>query len=298
MKTLNNYYAIAFDSLLKNKANAEDRAMLNEGLSDSGYYIFPIDEEILKKDNLFRRFATVIASTKEDGKIVATVSSTKAKLMAEDEAYPEQTDKFREIAFGSYKIGSFTKIKHAFVVDNNFDVKDYLSGEFSRRFGKAEEELLIQGNGITEPEGLLSVAKTGATTTSITASSAYYALAELYFSVDKEYRQNSVWIMSDETAMMLRNVKDSTGSPLWNHTSDTIFGKPVLISPYMTDKVKPVLFGNLTYFWLIVRKPLSVKILNELYMNTGDIGYMANERIDSKLVRDDAVKVLELKTEV
>lgn len=294
---ITNYYNKALENMLRSKAKTEDYNFLNEGSTGESSFYFPIDDEILKKDNLFRRYATVINGGRSDGKIVATVSNAKAIVMEEGTSYPEQSDNFKEIRFASYKIGSLTKVKDYFVRDNNFDVKAYLSTEFSRRFGKEEEYLFLNGNGTTEPTGLLTSAKVGATTTSLSIVATFDAITDLYFSVNKEYRGNAIWIMNDETAMKLRKVKDGDGNPLWNHTNDTIFGRPVIISPYMEDTSKPIIFGDLSFFWMIIRKPLSVKVLVERYANTNDIGYAANERLDSKLVRDDAVKVLTLVSE-
>lgn len=60
----------------------------------------------------------------------------------------------------------------------------------------------------------------------------------------------------------------------------------------MNDTDKPVAFGDFSYFWIIERAPLSVKVLTELYANYGKTGYIAQERIDGKLIRTDAVKLL------
>ena len=294
---ITNYYSKALENMLRNRTKTEDYNFLSEGSAGESSFYFPIEDEILKKDNLFRRYATVISGGRSDGKIVATASNGKAVLMEEGSQYPEQSDNFREIRFASYKIGSLAKIKDWFVRDNNFDVKAYLSNEFSRRFGKEEEHLFLNGDGVNEPTGLLKSAKVGATATSLADSSVYDALVGLYFSINKEYRGNAVWIMSDETAMKLRKVKDGDGTPLWNHANDTIFGRPVAISPYMEDANKPILFGDLSFFWVIIRKPLSVMVLVERYADTNDIGYVANERLDSKLVREDAVKALSLASE-
>lgn len=290
---INHYYLKALDNMLRASAKPEDFSLLQEGSSEANSFIFPIEDEILKKDNLFRKHATVLNCFKNGGTIVATVSNTKATIIPENGNYPEQNDEFSEARFSSYKIGSLTKIKTWFIYDRNFDVKAYLSGEFARRFGKAEEDICLNGTGINEPLGLLKTAQTGATSTELT----YDKVVDLYFSVQKEYRTNAIFIMSDETAMTLRKLKDADGNPLWNHSNNTIFGKEVVISPYMEDAEKPIIFGDLTYFWMIIRKPLAVSVLNERYAETNDIGYIANERLDSKLVRSNAIKVLVINKE-
>lgn len=72
----------------------------------------------------------------------------------------------------------------------------------------------------------------------------------------------------------------------------------MILSPYMPDIAAgsiPVAFGDLSYFWISERQPLSVKILTELYSRENLIGYAACERIDGKLIRPEAVQLLTIK---
>lgn len=120
----------------------------------------------------------------------------------------------------------------------------------------------------------------------------------LYFSVEKEYRKNDIWMMNDCTALMLRTLKDADGNYLWNHTDDTILGKRVVISEYMPDVAegaKPIAFGDFSYYWIIDRRPVSVRTLVEKFAVFGQIGYLAFKFLDSKLIRRDAVKVIQIK---
>ena len=75
-------------------------------------------------------------------------------------------------------------------------------------------------------------------------------MISLYFSVDKEYRRNGIWLMNDKTALALRKLKDIDGNYLWNQTNDTILGKQVIISEYMPDietGTKPIAFDDFSY---------------------------------------------------
>ena len=55
----------------------------------------------------------------------------------------------------------------------------------------------------------------------------------LYFSPEPEYRKQAVWVMGDETDFSLRMEKDQSGYPLWQEDHNTLFGRPVVTSPYM-----------------------------------------------------------------
>ncbi|MEG0998895.1 MAG: phage major capsid protein [Clostridiales bacterium] len=87
----------------------------------------------------------------------------------------------------------------------------------------------------------------GTTATTLTFEDIY----KLFFSVKSEYRTNGSWIMNDETALYLRNLKDDAGNFLWRGKADTLMGKPVLISnemPSIGIGAKSVAFGDFSYY--------------------------------------------------
>nr|DAP54788.1 MAG TPA: major capsid protein [Caudoviricetes sp.] len=78
--------------------------------------------------------------------------------------------------------------------------------------------------GADEPTGILH--NTDGAKTALTAETLTYDdVISLYFSVDKEYRRNGIWLMNDKTALVLRKLKDNNGNYLWNQANDTILGK-------------------------------------------------------------------------
>ena len=104
--------------------------------------------------------------------------------------------------------------------------------------------------------------------------------------------------MNDETAMTLRKLKDENGNYLWNHNSDTILGNPVVISEFMPcagSEKKPVAFGDFSYYWVIDRRPVTMRPIVVRFAINDQIGYIAYEFLDGKLVRQQAIKVLRVK---
>ena len=59
---------------------------------------------------------------------------------------------------------------------------------------------------------------------------------------------------------------------------------------------RTILFGDLSYYWIADREGRSFKRLNELYAATGQVGFLASERVDGKLILPEAVKVLAQKS--
>ena len=104
--------------------------------------------------------------------------------------------------------------------------------------------------------------------------------------------------MNDETAMTLRKLKDENGNYLWNHNSDTILGKPVVISEFMPcagSEKKPMAFCDFSYYWVIDRRPVTMRPIVERFAINDQIGYIAYEFLDGELVRQQTIKVLGVK---
>ena len=249
------------------------------------------------KENLFRRLGTVLHAPTREGLIQTVFSTANAAIVNEATAFPEDNDSFDKASFSSYKIAAVSKLNNRFIEDMHFNVEKYLTNEFARRFGRTEEQVFINGTGINEPSGLLMTAETGRC--SDTAESlSYDDIIALYFATKPDFRKNGVWLMNDNTALTLRTLKDKNGNYLWRQSDDTILSSPIVISPYMPDIAAgsiPVAFGDLSYFWILERQPLSVKILTELYSRENLTGYAAYERIDGKLIRPEAVQLLAIK---
>lgn len=275
--------------------------VLSEGYdAGASSYEFPTDTDskytaAISRENLFRRFATIFQTPTKEGTIQIIASTANAAIVDEANAYPENNDTFDKASFNAYKIAAISKLGNTFVEDSHFDIEKYLTNEFARRFGRAEEDVLLNGSGIKEPTGLLTTADIGV---EAEPTVNYDDVIALFFATKPEYRRNGVWLMNDETALILRKLKDSDGNYLWNQATDTILGKAVVISNYMPNIAScntPIAFGDLSYYWMLERQPLFVKVLSELYARENRTGYAAFERIDGKLIRTEAVKLLKVK---
>ena len=77
----------------------------------------------------------------------------------------------------------------------------------------------------------------------------------------------------------------------------------ILIRPYFTSSFVPEIaagqkimaFGDYSYYWIADRQGRSFKRLNELFAATGQVGFLASQRVDGKLILPEAVKTMKLK---
>lgn len=198
-----------------------------------------------------------------------------------------------------YKLAAIAKVHEDMFEDKTFDVQSFLLGQLVQRFARAEEKAFLVGNGIGQPTGIL--ADQGGGEIGVMAASpstiAYDEVVTLFHSLESKYREKAVWLMNDETAIALRKVKDDAGNRLWEPGEEKLLGKPVVISnavPGMEAGMKPLAFGDLSYYWIIERIPLAVRALYEKYVLKQIHGYVGYEHLDGKLIRSDAVKVLKM----
>lgn len=296
-------YDIQFWNAARGKRGNED--VLEKGrISTTGSYQLPAStagdiEKAMIKESVFRNIATVIKAYKSGYRILAKDCDDVTEFIPELGEIPVQNGvkDFNETSIESHKLAVFVKLEEDFVRDAVFSLERYLIGRFAKNFGKAEENAFINGTGVDEPTGILHE-RNGAEVGVITENLTYDDVISLYFSVEKQYRKHAVWMMNDSTALALRTLKDADGNYIWNHNNDTILGKQVIISEYMPDAVegtKPIAFGDFSYYWVVDRKPASLRVLVELFAEVGQIGYLAYKFLEGKLIRKNAIKVIQMK---
>ena len=284
---------------------------LQIGTDSEGGYLVP-DEyertlvEALEEENVFRQLAKVIRTSSGDRKIPVVATKGTASWIDEEGAYLESDDSFSQVSIGAYKVGTMIKVSEELLNDSVFDLEAYISREFARRIGAKEEEAFFTGDGSGKPLGVLAAtggAETGVTAASATAITAD-ELIDLFYSLKAPYRRNAVWVLNDSTIKAIRKLKDNQGQYLWQPSltagaPDLLLGKPVRTSAYMpaiAADAKTVAFGDFSYYWIADRQGRSFKRLNELYAATGQVGFLASQRVDGKLVLPEAIKVLAQKS--
>lgn len=301
MKTSTTYNREFWNSIKKGGAYSPE---LREGFnSETGSHYLPSESTdkfnvALAKENLFRRFATVKQATTRDGSIWITPSNANVDWIGDNGEIPALALQTLKLEITSHKLAGISTIKNDFIKDTNFDIEKHITTEFARCFGTVEENALINGDGVDKPIGILhstNGADIGVTSPSITIF--FDDVIKLFFSVKSEYRTKGMWLINDEMAQHLLSLKDDSGNYLWRGSSDTLLGKPVVISNHMPSAAsgaKPIAFGDFSYYWVVQRQPLSIKVLSEMYMLNDEVGYIGFERLDGKLIVTDSIKVLQV----
>ena len=283
---------------------------LKIGTDSEGGYLVPDEFErtlvgALEDENIFRRLAKVITTASGDRKIPVVASKGTASWIDEEGTIPESDDSFGQVSIGAYKLGTMIKVSEELLNDSVFELEPYISREFARRIGNKEEEAFFIGDGSGKPTGILAAtggAQLGVTTAGATAITLDEVL-DLFYSLKAPYRNKSVFIMNDSTVKAIRKLKDGQGQYLWQPsiqagTPDTILNRPLFTSSYVpaiAAGAKTIAFGDFSYYWVADRQGRVFKRLNELFAVTGQVGFVATQRVDGKLILPEAIKVLQQK---
>lgn len=304
-------YNSAFWNAMRHKTSHFDLMnALQIGTDTEGGYLVP-DEfertlvEALAEENIFRSLAKIIQTSSGDRKIPVVTAKGTAAWLDEEEAYTESDDTFGQASLSAFKLGTLIKVSEELLNDSAFNLPSYIATEFARRIGAKEEEAFFAGDGSGKPTGIF--AATGGAQIGVTAASATAIstdeLIDLFYSLKAPYRRKAVFITNDATIKAIRKLKDSNGQYLWQPsitagTPDTILNRPVHTSVYVPTieaGAKTIAFGDFGYYWVADRQARSFKRLNELYAATGQVGFMASQRVDGKLILPEAIKVIQQK---
>ena len=254
---------------------------------------------------MFRKLAKIIQTSSGDRKIPVVVTKGTAAWLDEGEEFDESDSVFGQTSIGAYKLGTMIKVSDELLNDSVFNLESYISTEFARRIGAKEEEAFLVGDAEGKPTGIFNA--TGGAQLGITAGSATAITADevidLVYSLKAPYRKNAVFLMNDATVKAIRKLKDGQGQYLWQPsltagTPDTLLNRPVYTSAYapiIEAGAKTIAFGDFGYYWIADRQGRSFKRLNELFATTGQVGFLASQRVDGKLILPEAVKTLQQK---
>ena len=302
-------YKKTFWNAMRRKNFYDVENALQVGTDSEGGYLVP-DEfehtlvEALEEENFFRSIATVIQTSSGDRKIPVVATKGTASWIDEEGAYPESDDSFGQVSIGAYKVATMLKVSDELLNDSVFDLEAYISKEFGRRIGAKEEEAFFTGDGKGKPTGIFNAA--GGASDGVTTAAAnitFDDVMDLFYAVKSPYRKKAVWVLNDTTVKALRKLKDNNGNYIWQPSvqagqPDMILNRPYHTSAYVPEiaaGAKVMAFGDFSYYWIADRQGRSFKRLNELFAANGQVGFLASQRVDGKLILSEAVKTMAIK---
>jgi HK97 family phage major capsid protein len=209
-----------------------------------------------------------------------------------------------------------TKIGEDELMDADFALEQVVSSSFGIAIANAEEAGFATGAGhaSTEPAGMLTASITGFDGTSPVDETSTHTdgtvdldeFIELEYSLKPQYAMRASYLVHRQTASKMRLIKDADGRYLWSQGGvfggvnerqpDTFNGYPVTQSmamdqfPTATGTKFPVVFGDFKAGYLVLdRLGMTVQRLNELYAESGLVGFKVHRRVGGGVIRGEAL---------
>ncbi len=301
-----NAYKEDFGRHLRGKAPIHN--VLSESVDADGGYLVPEEFENqiivgLDEANVIRSLAKVI-TTHHDRKIPIAVGHSTATWTAENAAFTESNPTFGQKQIDAFKLTDLIRVSVELLQDAAFPLEQYIANEFARAFGIAEEQAFCVGTGVNQPTGIFTasggaVGVTSASATAITVDE----IISLVYALKSPYRRNAKFLMNDATVSLLRKLKDNNGAYLWQPSvqagqPDKLLGYDLYTSPYVPTVEAgafAIAFGDFQNYWIGDRAGRTVQRLNELYATNGQVGYVATERVDGKVILAEGIQLLQMK---
>ena len=227
--------------------------------------------------------------TNDTGKVAYQINeATDFETSAEDIDFTENTLKAFKWTSG------LVRVSYELLQDSYSNFEDLMIKLLGIRMGRGLNAGYTTGAGTTTIQGVVigatdsAISSVGAT--AITTDN----LIDLAYDVDPAYQINGQYMMNQQTlkAIMKLDVGTTDGNPVWqgsiqNGPAATIHGFPYTINQDMADigaSAKSVLFGDFKNYWIREVGGDRIKVLNELFAGTDQIGIVLIRRTDGQVI--------------
>lgn len=298
-------YRDAFWNVLREGRNADPQEVrdLFKAEDAKGGYLAPEEFETtllrdLGKESVMRQLATVLQSS-TDRRIPMVTDKPKFTYIDEKGTYGKTSMEFGVQHIGAHKGGGILLVSEELMQDSFFNLPAELNSQFIEAQSELEEDNFINGDGVDKPTGFLVDALKGleAAPSGLTGDD----LLDLQYSVKRGYRKNASWLMNDTSIKAIRKLKGNDGQYIWQPglqagEPDRILSRPLTTSDFMPEigaSAKSVAFGDFNRYRIMDRLGIAIQRLDELYAETGQIGFRCTFRHDGKLLVPEAIKFIE-----
>lgn len=195
------------------------------------------------------------------------------------------------------------KVSRKLVRSSVIDIVAFIQERFGYKFGLTEEKAFLTGDGVQKPLGLFIASNDGIptsrdvstenTTTSVSAD----GLINAKFSLKAAYWNSARWIFHRDALKQIRKLKTGDGQYIWTMGLADGLGARIVDSPYSLCENVPNTFttglyvgiiGDFNYYWIADSMNMQIQVLNELYAETNQVGYIARAEVDAMPVLAEA----------
>lgn len=208
-------------------------------------------------------------------------------------------------------LAKWIKITKTLLRRSTMSADTIVRDRLAKKFGMAEENAYLNGDGSGKPLGVFTASASGIstgrdvdddnTTTAFTAD----GLINAQMAVKKQYRTLASWIFHRTAIALIRKLKDNDGRYLWipsviPNVPDTLLGDILHESEYapntFTAGLYVGIYGDFSEYWIVDALTMTIQILIELYAATNHDAYLGRLETDGAPVDEQAFARVTLAT--
>lgn len=195
---------------------------------------------------------------------------------------------FTKRTLDGFLVGALSKVSVSLINNSQFDIVNYVINKVAESIALFLEKEIISGAGTDKMTGVLTdtLVKTVETTGDVPTADEFIAVQ---VEVPQAYQAGCAWLVSNETLLAMRKMKDDNGryflqNDLTNGFGYTFLGKPVMVSDQMTNT--NVVYGDFSGYFINIHENASIKVLNEKYADEHAVGVVAWLEVDGKVMEE------------
>ncbi|HEY4113826.1 MAG TPA: phage major capsid protein [Rhizomicrobium sp.] len=298
---------------------ASEFKSMSVGSNPDGGYVVPLEIEqtidsVLAKVSPIRALATVrqIGSNVYRKPISTTDAGT--GWVAETDSRPQtSTPTLAALDFPAMELYAMPAATQTLLDDAQVNIESWLASEVQIVFAEQEGAAFINGNGTTQPKGILSYTNVAdaswawgnlgyvasGAAGAFASSDPSDALLDLAYAPKQAYRANGTWVMNRKTEAAIRKFKDSTGNYIWQPSvvagqPATLFGFPVAVAEDMPDiaaNAYAIAFGDFARGYLVVDR-VGIRVLRDPYSAKPYVLFYTTKRVGGGVQNFEAIKLM------
>lgn len=313
--------------IFKEYMPAERKALYAADATTGGFFASTdFIEELIEYKLLIskvRQVARIQQTSGERVQMPSLANDTSVAWAAEQADFSASTDPtVSMISIPVHEQRGLLKVSQQNLEDSMFNLEDLIKERLMLKFAQAEGKAFIVGTGVGQPRGIMSYPQ--AATTSFSNSSAgkntnvqqiAYVLSgaaagkinaddvlNVKMDLKSDYDKNATYAFTRGTLNSIRLLKDSMQRPLWqpfagSNLPATIYDSPYIELPDMDEIATgkfPVLVGDFKQYLIVDRLTLNIQQLNELYIASGLVGFIARMRVGGDVLLPEAFRILKI----
>lgn len=301
----------AFGSYLRHgaQAPAEDLKALTVANDEQGGFLAPAEMSTefirdLVEYSPIRSVASVRNIASPSVKYPKRTGITNAQWEGETEDSEESAVTFGQSEVTARKLMTYVDLSNELLADSGGTAEAEARLALSEDFGQKESLSFVNGDGVKQPEGLMTNEDIAEYLNGHATNLSADQLIKLMYDLPAAYRNSGSWLMNGTTLAAIRLLKDGDGRYLWQPSfqlgqPETILGRPVVEAVDMPDvkaNAFPIMYGDFSAYRIVDRLAMSILVNPYLLATKGVTRIHATRRVGGKVIQHQRFRKLKMAT--